>query len=464
VDEVLRVFNDVGLETVCAIRPAFGEPENQLLNANGKSNICDGIGTLPPIFIAHFRKAPRVCTSHASTTISANIAIGPVEVADGNLCILSGKTKSLTTPSLTNTEPFVDLHDYLLLPGLINAHDHLEFALFPRLGDGPYPNCSHWATDIHSRHADVIAHHRAVPRKTRLWWGALKNLLAGTTTVCHHNPFESEFFDSDFPVRVVRDFNWAHSLASDSNVSAKHRSTPLDQPFIVHAAEGTDESSANEIAVFNNSGALDHRSVLVHALALDGQSAALLNERGCSLLWCCSSSDFLYSRHHSADVIRSLKKVAIGTDSSLTSVGDLLDELRFIASVTDISPTELWALVTNRSADVLRLKTGKPSLLPDHAADLIAIRDRGKTPGEVLMHSSFRDVELVMRKGKIHLAATELLDRFPVSMQTGLQPLEIEGTVRWLRAPIDELLGDAETYLGRKLYLGGKRIRRVRCD
>jgi cytosine/adenosine deaminase-related metal-dependent hydrolase len=29
---------------------------------------------------------------------------------------------------------------HLILPGLINCHDHLEFNLFPRLGCGPYPN------------------------------------------------------------------------------------------------------------------------------------------------------------------------------------------------------------------------------------------------------------------------------------------------------------------------------------
>src|SRR5574341_1387463 len=43
----------------------------------------------------------------------------------------------------------VDLHGYLILPGLINAHDHLEFNLYPRLGRGPYANAGAWARDIY---------------------------------------------------------------------------------------------------------------------------------------------------------------------------------------------------------------------------------------------------------------------------------------------------------------------------
>ena len=36
------------------------------------------------------------------------------------------------------SESSIDLKGFLLLPGLINAHDHLEFGLFPRLGKGGY--------------------------------------------------------------------------------------------------------------------------------------------------------------------------------------------------------------------------------------------------------------------------------------------------------------------------------------
>jgi hypothetical protein len=48
-------------------------------------------------------------------------------------------------------------------------------------------------------------------------------------------------------------------------------------------------------------------------------------------------------------------------------------------------------------------------------------------------------------------------------MRQGLEPLWIDGTIRWLRAPVNELLRSAEAILGSgEVRLGGKPIRRVK--
>ena len=91
----------------------------------------------------------------------------------------------------------LDLDGLCVMPGLVNAHDHLEFALFPRLGRGPYPNAAAWARDVYHPDRSPVREHLAVPKELRLLWGGLRNLLAGVTTVWHHNPYHPAF-DQDF--------------------------------------------------------------------------------------------------------------------------------------------------------------------------------------------------------------------------------------------------------------------------
>ncbi len=168
----------------------------------------------------------------------------------------------------------IDLSGFLLLPGFVNAHDHLEFALFPRMGNPPYRNYIEWGDDIHRRFPEVIAKHRAVPKDLRLWWGGIRNLLCGVTTVSHHDPLWPELQGEDFPVRVVREYGWGHSLALGGDLHQARAATPKGQPFIVHACEGVDEQAREELWGLERLGLLDEFTVLVHGLAIDREGSA----------------------------------------------------------------------------------------------------------------------------------------------------------------------------------------------
>jgi hypothetical protein len=297
-----------------------------------------------------------------------------------------------------------------------------------------------------------------VLREVRLWWGGIRNLLCGVTTVCHHNPFEPEVFTDEFAVRVLRDYGWAHSLPLDPGAAVKKNETPEGQPFFIHLAEGLDEECSQEIFALHRAGGLDRNTVIIHGLGLRSSGTQLLRSKGAGLIWCPSSNLFLFGKTLSPQEIGELPNVAIGSDSPLTACGDLLDEVRCASQVLQSPANVLYEYVTRQSAKLLHLHSGEGSFRIGGLADLIAVRDTGLTPAATLLSLSHRDVELVLLGGRVQLASEEFMRRSPESSRKGLQPLTMEGIVRWIRAPVDRLFEKTGPHLGENIYLGGKQV------
>jgi cytosine/adenosine deaminase-related metal-dependent hydrolase len=327
----------------------------------------------------------------------------------------------------------LDLSGLQILPGLINAHDHLSFALFPRLGTGPYANATEWARDIHHPECDPVRRHLLVPKHLRLIWGGLRNLAGGVTTVCHHDS-DHPVFNEDFPVRVNRVFGWAHSLAFTADVRARFDATCSNIPFVIHLGEGTDAGAAEEVFRLHELGALDCRTVIVHAVGLTREGWDLVRAAGASVIWCPRSNLFTLGQTLSVEALEGIP-IALGTDSSLTSEGDLLDELEHIREM----PSRV-SLVTAAAARILRL--------PPRPGDWIAVRHFGAPP------------DLAVVGGRIHLINLELAAALPSGLRREFHPLRIQSRptvlVRW---NIPQLLQDTRRYLGQDpIRLAGREI------
>jgi cytosine/adenosine deaminase-related metal-dependent hydrolase len=351
----------------------------------------------------------------------------------------------------------VDVSGCLLLPGLINAHDHLEFSLFPRLGRGPFPNAREWARAVYQPSESPVREQLQIPKPERLIWGGLKNLLSGVTTVCHHNPYQPEVFDNGFPVRVVRRFGWAHSLEFSDDLPARFAATPADEPFIVHLGEATDEAGRRQVFELDALRALDERTVLVHAVALDREGLALVEQRGASLIWCPSSNRFTLGATLDAAVFASNIRVALATDSAMTGEGDLLDELR-AARQPGVPAARLYAMVTSESAAVLRLDQGEGKLTAGGLADLIAVDDAGGSPCEAVAGAAAREPLLVMVGGELKLVDEEFAGRLNAPLPAGLRRIHTAGRRPCLvDADVPALLASARRALGaQEVRLAGK--------
>lgn len=395
----------------------------------------------------------------------ARCALGPIESAEADIEVSEDRIARLVRwPSgnvrLNSRSASIDLSGYLVMPGLINAHDHLEFALFPRLADPPYRNYVDWGEDIHGKFPQMIAKVRAVPKSARLWWGGIRNLLCGVTTVCHHNPLWPTLQRNDFPVRVLREYGWAHSLALGGDLLAMRAATPQGRAFVMHACEGVDEQAREELWELDRLSLLDKNTILVHGLAIDREGVDLLRRRGTSLIICPTSNSFLFHRLPDVPLLSQIEDLALGNDSPLTAEGDLLDEIRFAIRCCGISPEIAYRMVTAAPASILKLENGAGSIRERGVADLLAVRDTGAGAAERLRTLSAKKVEFVMIRGRVQLASETVFERLPLAARDGLEPLWIDGVPRWVRSPIADLLRSAEEVLGAdSVTLSGRQLR-----
>jgi amidohydrolase family protein len=295
----------------------------------------------------------------------------------------------------------------------------------------------------------------------RLWWGGIKNLLSGVTTVCQHNPYEAEFDNPAFPVRVLKPYGWAHSLTMGQDVKGAFHATPPDAPFFIHLGEGVDTRSRNEVFKLDRIGCLSRRTVLIHAVGLDAAGWTLVQQRGAAAVWCPSSNLFTLGRTIDVSVAEANRRIILGSDSPLTSTGDLLDEMAFARSKLAVPPELIFEMVTSRPADVLGLHNGEGRIARGGIADLFALADldRRASPAEALAHSSFARVEIVMVGGEVRLASPEMTRRGLPDLTHAFAQIRIDRSERYVRAPLQWLCAQAAPHLGRNLRLAGKQVR-----
>jgi cytosine/adenosine deaminase-related metal-dependent hydrolase len=348
-----------------------------------------------------------------------------------------------------------DLEGAFVLPGLINAHDHLELNHYGSLkGRERYDHANDWIDDLRPllQTDPAIRRNAQFPLADRLFIGGLKNLLSGVTTVAHHNP-RYRAIGRRFPVRVLARYGWAHSFAMEhervgaggepgGDVAERCRATPPTQPFMVHVGEGVDGRAVQELARFAESGCLRPNSVIVHGVAHTTESWQAAVRAKTSLAWCPASNRFLFGRTvplsgliDSMPASRDL--VCLGSDSRLTGARDLLDEMREAATELTGRAGLLIQMVTSSAADVLRLKDAGRLVLRA-AADLIVVPPDETAPGDperALLAARRSRLRLVMIGGRPVVGDVELRALFDACGVRSL-PLQIDNAPKVAAATV----------------------------
>lgn len=351
----------------------------------------------------------------------------------GDVRIAKGLIKEIDA-NLTPLKKERVLHftNHFLYPGLINAHDHLEMNLYPRMGNPPYNNYIEWGTDIYKPKETPLKEIERVNLKDRLLWGGLKNLISGVTTVVHHNPWNRFLSSTDFPIRVLKKYAWAHSLGFGKGISSSFPKDPKI-PFVIHAAEGVDEIASAEINKLSELGLLKNNTVLIHAVAASEQNMETLRAAQASVVWCPSSNYFLFNKTAPVKELKKVIRVALGSDSTLTGLSTFLDEIRFAAQTGFASNDEIYNQVTINPASIFNLP--KPNIEINQPADFFITPRKHPEYLQNLIQTKPASIEMVLAQGEPRLCDES------IAAELGLKKYfaVVGGARKWITVDVQKL-------------------------
>ncbi len=402
---IRQAFDLAGFELESLLEPRLGHPERRHFENVQRPDLYEQARHVPAMYLFHFRRRtlssdryrPHVVPRRRQRTwhlTGARMALGPHTAVPVDIVLDSTRIRAIhdrpskTKAQITGDDIVVDLSGLLLLPSLINAHDHLH-AGWPK---------------------------RVLP-EIAPWLGALRNLYCGVTTVLHDDAIDLTG-TMQFPLRLVR--NYARSAKqTPQEIAADFQDVPEDIPLVIDIAwRGIDTGAF--IRALDQHQLLTERTVLVGVAQLDAESERLLQEKKTAVVW--SPIDGTVSREFATNN----HLIALGTDG--TGRNNITDAIHAAAKM-GIPPEAIFSMVTSRAASILWLRNGEGRIVAETPADIVVMKDSGLTPAQTMGTLDHLPVSVILG-GRPMLVNNALMERVPESLREPLRPFTI-GADRW---------------------------------
>ncbi len=357
----------------------------------------------------------------------------------------------------------VDVGDALVLPGLIDLHNHLAYNTLPLwteptrttpyLHHNSWPGAPSYAASITW---PAYAFITAAPDEL-LAYAETRAIVGGTTSV-QGSPPKNKPRDG-FLVRNIEDETWGGgdpNLVYASTLTMKpaalaERANSMRQGrgFIYHCGEGQPGSIvAGEYRDAAAAGCLQERFVAVHCNSVDPGAYRQWTDRG-AIAWSPLSNLWLYGTTTDVPAARRAGlTVCLGADWGPSGSKSVLGELK-VARVAsdhlgwDLSDEDIVRMATANPGDVLARAWGRQTgrLRPGAVGDVTVIAARARVePYRTVLRATERDIALVVVGGSARYGTRTLMAAAGAGPVTAV-PVAGQSRALALRRPDDPTKG-----------------------
>lgn len=286
----------------------------------------------------------------------------------------------------------IDFDKAIAFPGLINAHDHLEFNLFPQLG-AKYDTYPEWGPDIHTRYRREIKEVLDIPVDLRMKWGILKNIFNGVTTVAHHGSQRN--LSCDF-VNIFTRYSYLHSVALEKFWKLKLNHPFKRLPIMLHVGEGITKNMSDEIDKLIRWNFVKKKLIGIHGIAVNEYQASHFK----AVVWCPDSNLFLYGKTAQVNLLKRETNILFGTDATLSASANLWEHLRLARKLQMLDDQELFKALTTTAASVFDM-SASGEIAVEKTADLIIARRRSDSLWDAFYGLNPEDIMMIIKGGRI---------------------------------------------------------------
>ncbi len=398
----------------------------------GNGQACDG--EAPPATCEGL--SPRPCTPRAGSngaTLVRGTVVSPDEViCDGEVLFDRASRKILCVGEDCSASPQAAAATVvcgdLVLPGIINPHDHMSYNTLPRWQhEGPtFTARGQWSGAVGDEMYDALME---PDDSIASRYAELRLLMAGTTAVhksqapqaCFDGPrnldrgedgndlgyANDDFTECVFPLRD--NCSDAPDYNSGRNVPARR--------YVAHVSEGTDQATFEEFDTFAEQGQLGEKTTIIHCVSCDGAQLTQVRGAGAGLVWSPQSNIDLYGV--TMDVPTAVRMgipVAIGPDWTPSGTMNQLAEMKCAAHVSDryfagaLNARDILRMVTRDAAVTMGVDDLVGTLEVGKTADVLVLSGDRSRPYDSVVAATNAEVSAVFIGGVAHYGDPEHLN------------------------------------------------------